>query len=103
MILHLLGIIGNLAFGFGCVPVAWKTAVAGRSVGTPVSLAWTLVIACLAFYTYMLGTYGLDPFIAVIAIVETLSWLIVLRYHYAPRHYPGCWWHEGRRCTCGAK
>jgi len=84
-LLQACGVVGNLAFGFGCIPTAFKTLLAGKSIGTPVSLAWTLSTACLTFYTYMLGTYGLDPFIIFIGIIETFCWLTVLRYHYFPR------------------
>lgn len=85
LFLDICGVIGNVGFGVGCLPTAWRTARAGRSIGTPVSLAWTLSIACLTFYIYLLGTYGWSPFIGIIGAVETVSWTTVLWFHYFPR------------------
>ena len=82
------GLVGNLCFGLGCVPTAYRTLVAGKSVGTPVSLAWLLTSACATFYTYLLGTYGWNWLTGPLGVVETAAWAIVLILHYFPSPRP---------------
>jgi hypothetical protein len=83
--LWLLGVTGNIAFAYACLPTAWSTWRAGKSIGTPVGLAWNILIACLLFYGYMLGRYGLDPFLLVCSATEIGAYGVVIRYHYFPR------------------
>jgi hypothetical protein len=85
VVLNGLGLIGNVAFGIACVPTAYKTVKVGKSIGTPVSLAWTLATACTCFYIYMVGTYGWNPMVWCVGLIETICYIIVLKYHYFPR------------------
>ena len=81
----LLGVAGTLAFAWACVPTAWRTFRAGRSIGTPVGLAWNIWIACLLFYGYLIAQYGFDPFLLACTIAEVLSYSVVIWLHYFPR------------------
>jgi hypothetical protein len=84
-LLKLSGLIGNILFGVAAWPTAWRTLRTGKSVGTPISLAWTIEIACFTFYAYVLGTYGADPMVLSTFFTETTAWTIILWYHYRPR------------------
>ena len=83
--LTICGLIGNALFAIAALPTAFATWKKGASVGTPVSLAWQIFIACLTFYTYLLGTHGFDLIVATNAVVETSSWGTILWFHYRPR------------------
>lgn len=85
LFLVVLGTLGNVAFAWACLPTAIATVRAGKSIGTPVGLAWNILIACLLFYGYMLLAYGLDPFLLACSCMETVAYGIVIWYHYLPR------------------
>lgn len=85
-LLKVFGVIGNILFGVAAWPAAWRTLRAGHSIGTPVSLAWTIELACFTFYAYVLGTYGADPLVVTTFLTETTAWSILLWYHYFPRN-----------------
>lgn len=79
-----LGFIGNVLFGVGCVPSAYKALRDGVST-FPVESAWIIGGACACFYTYLLGTYGASWMTTPIGVIETGSYAIVLWHHYFPR------------------
>ena len=81
--LVLCGIVGNVAFGYGSVQVAWTALRDGKS---PVDKAttWTYSIACDTFGAFLIGTYGFNWLFAVL-IVEAVAWGIVMWYAYRPR------------------
>jgi hypothetical protein len=80
----LLGVLGNLAFAYACVPTAWRTWRAKRSIGTPIGLAWNIMTACLLFYSYVLLAHGYDLLVAICGAVEVLSYLVVIWFNYFP-------------------
>lgn len=84
LLLNLFGLLGNVCFGSACVPTAYNTWKAGKSVGTPASLAWMLAVGCIGAYVYFVGTYGWNSLVVPLGVVETGSWLTVLRYQYFP-------------------
>lgn len=84
-LLKLLGIAGNLLFAYACLPTAWVTWRAGRSIGTPIGLSINIWAACVTFYAYTVGTYGFDPMIWVCGGVEIAAYSVVIFYHYFPR------------------
>lgn len=80
----LLGILGNIAFAYACVPTAWATFKAGKSVGTPVALAWNILIACVLFYSYVLLQHGMDWLVLTCCLIELGAYGIVIWFHYFP-------------------
>lgn len=87
-LVSLLGIAGNLAFAVACVPTAWRTWRAGKSIGTPVGLAWNIFVACLLFYSYTAIQYVSDPLVYIGGAVEITCYAVVLWYHYFPSRKP---------------
>lgn len=83
--LYLLGAVGNACFAAACLPMAWKCWREGSNTGIPVHSIWLFLIALTTWYTYMLGCFGFRWLQTPIGIVETISWLVVCRYHYFPR------------------
>lgn len=80
-----LGIIGGICFAWCGVPAAWSTFKAGRSIGTPVTVAWLILVGAVAMYLYLLATYGLNWLLTVNYSVEAASWAVVVWFHYLPR------------------
>lgn len=89
--IRLLGIIGGLCFAYCGVPTALKTWRAGKSIGTPISVAWMIFLGAVAMYAYLTASYGFDWLLTVNYGVEAFSWLIVVWYHYF-----GQWFREMR-------
>jgi uncharacterized protein with PQ loop repeat len=85
LLIDLLGIGGNIAFAWACLPTAYKTFKAKQSIGTPIGLAWNILIACLLFYGYTLLNYTYDPLVWVCGVIEILCYSIVIYYHYLGR------------------
>lgn len=84
LVVNTFGVIGNLLFGIGCTPSAYKALRDGKS-SFPLESAWIIGGACALFYTYLTATYGASWMTTPIGIVETTSYAIVLWYHYFPR------------------
>jgi hypothetical protein len=82
LLIKLLGIIGGFCFAYCGVPAAYHTIKAGKSIGTPISIAWMITIGAIAMYLYLLCTYGFDTILTINYSVETLSWAIIVVYHY---------------------
>lgn len=78
--ISLCGIVGNLGFGFGCLSVAVRTVRNGNANDMPWQTAGLFLCANASFYTYLLGTYGADPFFFMLGFVETGSWALVVAY-----------------------
>lgn len=89
--LEVLGFVGGSLFGCACVPMAWKAWRTGTHGTTPTSAMWLFLSACITYFGYLFLRFGFH-FAFVIGIVETLCWLIVIRYRYWPR------W-DGVHCT----
>ncbi len=85
MLLSLIGLLGGFCFAYCGVPAAWATWRAGRSVGTPVAVAWMIAAGGVLMYTYLTALHGFDAILTVNYAVEVLSWLVVIWYHYRPR------------------
>lgn len=83
--IKLLGLIGGFCFAYCGVPVAIASFSKGGSIGTPVSVAWMILVGAVAMYAYLYLSYGFDWLLAINYSVEALSWGVVLRYHYLPR------------------
>lgn len=84
-LLKLLAAVGGFCFAYCGVPAAWATVKAGKSIGTPVSVAWSICIGALCMYTYLLLSYGFDWILAVNYGVEFTSWATIVVYHYKGR------------------
>ena len=85
ILLKLIGLLGGAGFAFAAVPTALKTWRAGKSQGTPVSIAWAIFVGCICLFTYLTAMHGLDWVLVAVYGVETTSWAVLLRYHYFPR------------------
>jgi len=85
MFINIIGTLGNLGFAYACLPTAWKTFKAGKSIGVPVSLAWNIWVSCLLFYSYTFLSYTDDILVWIGGMVEISSYTVVLWYHYLPR------------------
>lgn len=85
LFLNACGVLGNVCFGVGCVPSAWKVWRSGKNTELPAQFAWILWTACTSFYTYLLGTYGWNWLTGPIGLIETGAYSIVLWYQYFPR------------------
>ena len=84
-LLQIVGLTGGFCFAYCGVPAAWATWRAGRSIGTPVSVAWMITAGGVLMYTYLTALHGFDPVLAINYSVETLSWATIVKYHYFPR------------------
>lgn len=83
-IIEIVGFIGACLFGFACVPMAWRAYRNGHTKGIPTSSMWLFLFACIFYFGWSFIDFGFHiPF--VIGIVETICWLIVIRYRYFPR------------------
>lgn len=85
MITNLLGILGGLCFAYCGVPAAYATYKAGKSIGTPITVALLITIGTVLMYAYLTASYGFDPILTFNYFVEFVSWAIVSYYHYFPR------------------
>jgi len=83
--LDVVGLIGGACFAYCGVPAAISTVKKGSSIGTPVSVAWMIVIGSIIMYGYLLARYGFNGVLAVNYGVEFLSWATIVWYHYRPR------------------
>lgn len=92
--INALGIIGNVLFGVGVVPPAYRALRAGNTL-FPVDTAWIIGGACLTFYTYLTATYGTSWMTTPIGVIETGAYAILLRYHYFPRPMRVAKKHQG--------
>lgn len=81
-IIGLLGVIGGFCFAYCGVPAAFATLKAGRSIGTPVSIAWMIFTGSMFMYSYLLLRYGFDLILAINYAIEIFSWGILVVYHY---------------------
>jgi len=86
MITKLLGVLGGFCFGYCGVPAAYQTFKAGKSVGTPVSIAWMIFLGAIFMYSYLFLNYGFDLILTINYLVEALSWGLIVYYHYFPRN-----------------
>ena len=84
MILTVLGVLGGFAFAFAAVPQAVATWRAGKSLGTPPSIAWAIFVGCICLYAYLTGTHGFDLLLTLVYGVETISWATLLWFNYFP-------------------
>lgn len=84
-LLSLVGLLGGVCFAYCGVPTAWRTARSGRSIGTPVSVAWMIFLGGILMYYYLTAAHGFDPILAVNYGVEIASWAVVVWFHYRPR------------------
>ena len=84
MIFELIGLVGGAIFAVGCVPMAYKTWRAGRSLGTPLETQWLLFWGCVLYSIYLFGAFGMQlPFWFL--VIEVVSWGVALVYYYFPR------------------
>jgi hypothetical protein len=67
------------------VPTAIQTIRKGKSIGTPIGLAWNIWIACMFFYGYTILAYTQDPLVWVCGVIEIACYSGVIWYHYFPR------------------
>ena len=81
----LIGLLGGACFAYCGVPAAWATWRAGRSVGTPVSVAWMIATGGVLMYAYLTILHGFDGVLTLNYSVEVASWLVVVWFHYRPR------------------
>ncbi len=77
-----LGILGGVCFAYCGVPVAWATLKAGRHLGTPVAVAWMIVIGAILMYAYLYARHGFDPILTLNYSVEAASWAVVIWFRY---------------------
>lgn len=83
--INALAIVGGACFAFCGVPTAWATFRKGRSVGTPASVAWAILLGAIVMYAYLYLSYGFNALLALNYAVEAGSWGIIVWYHYFGR------------------
>jgi hypothetical protein len=83
--IKLLGLLGGFCFAYCGVPAAYATWRAGKSVGTPVSIAWMIFLGAVFMYLYLTASYGLDLILTLNYFIEAASWGLIVFYHYFPR------------------
>lgn len=88
-LLSLVGLLGGACFAFAAVPSAIAALRSGRNPGVPIGLAWLVFAGTVLAYSYLVGRFfvvsGVDWVLSWNYAVESLSWGIILRYHYLPR------------------
>ena len=84
LIVDAIGTIGALMFAASCIPLAWKTCRAGKSLGTPRQTVWMFCGATVIFTLYLALKVGLLQGSTLISGSEAVAWLIVLFYEYFP-------------------
>lgn len=87
MMTKLLGLLGGICFGYCGVPTSYSTIKQGRSVGTPISIAWMILLGSIFMYSYLALMYGFDLILTVNYSIEAISWGIIVYYHYLPRKH----------------
>lgn len=80
-----LGLLGSVCFGFCGIPASFATLKQGKSVGTPISIAWMIFLGSIFMYSYLYRSYGFDLLLALNYGIEVLSWGLIVYYHYFPR------------------
>ena len=84
MIYELIGLLGGALFAVGCVPMAYRTWLAGHTLGTPIETQWLLFWGCVLYSVYLFGAFGMQlPFWFL--IIEVVSWGVALWYYYWPK------------------
>lgn len=83
--IRLLGILGGICFALAGLPAAYQSFKAGKSVGTPVTIAWLTMLGTIFMYLYLLASYGFDPILTVNYTTGAVSWGIIVYYHYFPK------------------
>lgn len=84
-IVEVFGIIGGFCFAYCGVPAAWATYKAGKSIGTPISVASMILVGAVTMYLYLLMSYGFNLLLAINYGVEAISWSVVVYFHFFPR------------------
>lgn len=85
ILLKIIGLAGGFCFAYCGVPTAWATIKKGASTGMPVITAWMISVGGILMYWYLTASFGFDWVLAVNYLVEVVSWLIVVKYHYRPK------------------
>lgn len=85
MITKILGLLGGFCFGYCGCPAAYATVRSGKSVGTPISIAWMIFLGSIFMYSYLFRTYGFDWVLTFNYSIEAVSWGFIVYYHYFPR------------------
>lgn len=80
--LCLIGLLGGFCFAYCGVPVAYQTVKTGRSLGTPISIAWMISLGCVFLYSYLTIKNGFDLILTLNYSVEFISWMIIVLYYY---------------------
>lgn len=82
--LELLGLVAGACFA-GCgIPTMFKTIKLGKSIGTPIDIAWLIFIGGITMYTYLYLKFGFDWVLAFNYTIEIISWGVIVKYHYFP-------------------
>jgi len=84
---ELLGIIGTLLLVSSGIPTAYRTYKAGKSIGTPISIAWMVVLGLKFMFAYLYFQYGFNLLIAGSYLIQILSWEVIIYYHYKGLNY----------------
>lgn len=80
--LELWGLIAGAFFAYCGIPAMRRTLKAGKSVGTPIDVAWCIFLGGITMYSYLTIKNGFDWVLAVNYFIEIVSWGIIVRYHY---------------------
>lgn len=85
MLLKILGLVGGFCFAYCGVPAAYATWKIGKSIGTPLSVAWMILVGSIAMYSYLTVKHGFDAILTINYSVEALSWGVIVFYSHFPR------------------
>lgn len=78
--LHIAGVLGNAGFGIACLSLARRVWKAKNAHFVPPDTTALFLLGNIGFYTYLLGTYGFDPFYTFLGVIETGSWLMIAMF-----------------------
>lgn len=82
-IIEILGFIGGVLFACACIPMAWKSFKQKHSRDVPVFSMWLFLFACIFYFGWLFVEFGFHISF-MIGVIETICWLIVIRYKYFP-------------------
>ena len=79
-LVNIIGLIGGFFFAYCGVPQAYKTIMAKKHLGTPISISASITIGTIFMYLYLYLAHGFDMIITINYSVELVSWAILLYY-----------------------
>lgn len=77
-LVNIIGLIGGFFFAYCGVPQAYKTIMAKKHLGTPITISASISLGSIFMYLYLYLSHGFDWIVTVNYSVGFLSWFILL-------------------------